>query len=68
MAILKTYNEGTYTGMVGNDIPARVFCSGCGELLSSSIFEPEEKSFCDRCKGKTPKTFAQICAEMGKLF
>ena len=68
MAILKTYNNKEYNGMVGNDIPARIFCHKCGTLLGSSKYEPEEKSLCNICAGVPEKTFAQICAEMTALF
>ena len=68
MSILKTYDKGICTGMVGNDTPARIFCSQCGELIGSSVFEPEGPSLCNKCKGKGEKTFAQICAEMTALF
>ena len=68
MAILKTYDKGTCTGMVGNDIPARIFCHKCGSLIGSSAYEPEKKALCAQCAGIKEKTFAQICAEMTELF
>ena len=55
MSILKTYDKGICTGMVGNDTPARIFCSQCGELIGSSVFEPEGPSLCNKCKGKNEK-------------
>ena len=68
MAISKMYDNGNCVGMVGDDIPARCFCTRCGSLLGSSEYEPEVKSMCARCAGgKQEETFAQICAKMNAL-
>ena len=64
MAILKTYNNEGVVGLVGDDRPARIFCSRCGALLGSSEYEPERKRLCGHCAKQTEKTFAQICARV----